>query len=62
MKQAKAPTVSALIDRTSRSLSALHSRLQVERDPERLSQLRQDIAARTARLENLKAERTNATR
>jgi hypothetical protein len=58
-KIAKTPPVATLIDRCSRSLSALHNRLQVERDPEKLSQLRQDTAARTARLDRLRAEQTN---
>jgi hypothetical protein len=55
-KQSRAPSVAALIDRHRRSLPAMHNRLLVERDPERLVRLREDIAIKTALIDKLKAE------
>jgi hypothetical protein len=58
-KQSRAPTVAALIDRHSRSLAAMRNRLLVERDPERLAHLREDIVVKESHIGKLKSEQTN---
>jgi hypothetical protein len=56
MKQAKAPEISSLIDRCSRSLEALRRQLSTERDVTKLVRIREDITVKQHRLDHLRAE------